>query len=194
MTTSANPFRLLSRALDQTDTVIDGVGKEQATLPTPCRAWDVRALVDHVIHDLGQFAVAATGGRPDWRAAAPSVDGDWGGAFRDGARVLLAAWRRASDLSGTIQLPIGEVPATFVVNQQIAEFAVHSWDLARATGQVVELDPEIGEAALAWARTALRPEFRGDEDSGKAFGPEVPAPAGAPVYDRLAAFFGRHPG
>jgi uncharacterized protein (TIGR03086 family) len=194
MMTSANPLALLSRTLDQVDTVIDGIREEQAALPTPCQAWAVRGLVEHVIDDLGQFAVAATGGRPDWSGVAPSVDGDWGGAFREGARVLLAAWRRVGDLSGTLQLPIGEVPVTFVVNQQIAEFAVHSWDLAKATGQVIDLDPEIGEAALAWATTALRPEFRGDEDSGKAFGPEVSVAADAPVYDRLAAFFGRHPG
>jgi hypothetical protein len=27
--------------------------------------------------------------------------------------------------------------------------------------------------------------------SGRAFGPEVPVPDSAPLYDRLAAFFGR---
>lgn len=46
--------------------------------------------------------------------------------------------------------------------------------------------------ALAWARTAMRPEFRGDEASGMAFGPEVEVPGDAPAEDRLAAFFGRH--
>jgi hypothetical protein len=40
----------------------------------------------------------------------------------------------------------------------------------------------------------LRPQFRGDEVSGMAFGPEVQVSDDAPVEDRLAAFFGRHPG
>jgi len=53
---------------------------------------------------------------------------------------------------------------------------------------------EACEAALVWARTALRPEFRGDEASGMAFGPEVEVPDDAPAEDRLAAFFGRNPG
>jgi hypothetical protein len=37
----------------------------------------------------------------------------------------------------------------------------------------------------------LRPEFRGPD---KAFGVEVPVPDDAPVYDRLAGWFGRDPG
>jgi uncharacterized protein (TIGR03086 family) len=80
-----------------------------------------------------------------------------------------------------------------VAKQQIAEFAVHSWDLARATGQGVQFPAEACEAALLWARTALRPQFRGDEASGMAFGPEVQVPDDAAAQDRLAAFFGRHP-
>jgi uncharacterized protein (TIGR03086 family) len=189
----ASELVLLSRALDQTGAVIAAIGKEQAALPTPCRSWDVQTLIDHVIYDLGQFTAAATGDRPDWTAPVQRIEGDWHAAFGDGARILLAAWREVGDLSRTIQLPIGTVPLSFVVTQQVAEFAVHSWDLVTATGQRVELDPDVGQAALDWARTALRPEYRGTEDTGKAFGPEVPVPADAPVYDRLAAFFGRHP-
>lgn len=193
MAVPTDPLMRLFYALEQTSAVIEGIRPEQATLPTPCRSWDVRALVEHVIDDLRQFTIAASGGRPDWAASAPSVGGDWGSAFRHGTHVLLAAWRERGDISGTVQLPIGEVPVSFVVNQQIAEFVVHSWDLVRATGQAVDLDPGISAAALDWARTALRPEFRGDEDSGKSFGPEVAVPADAPVHDRLAAYFGRQP-
>jgi hypothetical protein len=60
--------------------------------------------------------------------------------------------------------------------------------VARATGTTGELDPELAEAALAWGRQNLKPEFR-----GQAFGPEMPVPENAPVYDRLAGFFGREP-
>ena len=76
----------------------------------------------------------------------------------------------------------------FTVDQLTAEFAVHSWDLARATGQSTALDSVVGEAALTWARGVLRPQMRGE-----AFGPEVSIDPSAPLYDRLAAFFGRDP-
>jgi uncharacterized protein (TIGR03086 family) len=188
-----DPLALLSRALDQAGTVVGNIDRQQATLPTPCRSWDVATLVNHIIYDLGQFSAAATGGRASWDADVPTVDGDWGATFRDGARALLEAWRQGGDLNGTVRLPIGEVPTSFVINQQVTEFAVHAWDLVRATGQRVDLDTGVAEAALEWARTALRPQFRGSEDSGKVFGPEQTVPAEAPAPDRLAAFFGRNP-
>jgi hypothetical protein len=53
------------------------------------------------------------------------------------------------------------------------------------------LDPALAEHALRWSRGMLRPEFRGPD---KAFGVEVPVPDDAPVYDRLAGWFGRNPG
>jgi uncharacterized protein (TIGR03086 family) len=183
----------LSQVLDLAESLIEGVRPEQAGLPTPCRSWDVQALVAHLIDDTRQFAVAAAGGRPDWTAPAAAVDGDLAGAFRAGAAGLRAAWQQAGDLSQEIELSMGRVPRSFIVNQQIAEFAVHSWDLAAATGQRAPLPAEICESAIAWGRTAMRPAYRGDEASGMAFGPEVVLPDDARAEDRLAAFFGRHP-
>jgi uncharacterized protein (TIGR03086 family) len=190
---AVEPLVHLSQVLDLAVTLIERVRPEQATLPTPCRSWDVEALVAHLVDDTGQFTVAAVGGRPDWDAPTPEISGDWTGAFRTGAAELRAAWQRAGDLSREIELPIGRVQKSFVANQQIAEFAVHSWDLARATGLHAEFPAEACKAALVWARSALRPQFRGDEASGMAFGPEVQVPDDATVEDRLAAFFGRQP-
>jgi uncharacterized protein (TIGR03086 family) len=188
------PLVHLSQVLDLAASVIERVRPEQATLPTPCRSWDVEALVAHLVNDTGQFTAAATGGRADWDAPTPEIGSDWAGAFRAGSAELRAAWQRAGDLSQEIELPIGRVQKSFVASQQVAEFAVHSWDLATATGQRVQFPAEACEAALAWARTALRPQFRGEEASGMAFGPEVQVPDDAPAEDRLAAFFGRRPG
>ena len=100
----------------------------------------------------------------------------------------------------TIRLPFGEFPATWRIGQQIADLAVHGWDIAKATGQPTDLDPEVGRFALDWGRENLKPEFRGDEASGRSFGPEVAVAGDAPLYDRLAGFFavhrseGSHPG
>ncbi|MEU9075142.1 TIGR03086 family metal-binding protein [Kitasatospora sp. NPDC004745] len=195
MTATEDPIVLLARALAQTAGLIDGTGVELAGHPTACRSWDVGDLVSHLLFDLRQFTVRAQGGQPDWSQSFERVEEDWLHAFEAGAEGLVDAWRAAGDLSGTVDVPgFGTLPARFPVDQQIAEFAVHGWDLARATGQSTDgLDHEVALAALAWAHGALKPEYRGGEEDHHAFGPEVTAPEGAPPYDRLAAFFGRDP-
>ena len=52
---------LLERTLQQTGAIVARVRPEQATLPTPCASWDVRALVNHVVHDLEQFTETVHG-------------------------------------------------------------------------------------------------------------------------------------
>ncbi|AEW92674.1 MULTISPECIES: TIGR03086 family metal-binding protein [Streptomycetaceae] len=195
VTGTDDPVRLLARALDRMAAVLDGVRPDQLGLPTPCLTWDVGTLADHVVHDLAPFTAVARGERPDWTAPVPATGPDRAPVFRTGAARLLAAWRAAGDLTGTVRLPVvGTVPARFPVDQQITEFTVHAWDLRRATDGTAPLDDEVAEAALRWARTALRDEFRGREVEGKAFGPEQPAPPGASASDRLAAFTGRRVG
>ncbi|WP_371477450.1 TIGR03086 family metal-binding protein [Kitasatospora sp. NBC_00315] len=193
MSDSTDPVGQLARALRQASAVIGEVRPDQAGLPTPCRSWDVTDLISHLLDDIKQFTLRAAGGIPDRNTAAERVTDHWQRAFDAGAEDLLAAWRRAGDLTGVLDVPgMGELPARFPVDQQAAEFAVHAWDLATATGRSTDLDEQVGRAALAWAQGALRPQFRGEESEGHAFGPELPIAPDAPTYDRLAAFFGRH--
>jgi uncharacterized protein (TIGR03086 family) len=180
----------LARSLDQATTVLDGAAGADPATPTPCRDWTVRDLVDHMVFDTSQFTVAATEGRPDWSLRPPRIEPPYAPAFRAGADRLLGSWRASGDVDRIIVLPIGERPASFVITQHAAEFAVHAWDVAIATGQHVDWDDEIAEAALAWSKSTLLPAFRGD---GRPFGPEVPIADDAPAQDRLVAWFGRTP-
>jgi uncharacterized protein (TIGR03086 family) len=189
MAGTTDALALLSRSVDQAGAVLTGVRPDQVDLPTPCPAWNVGHLIDHVINDLHQFVVIAKGGRADF-GSTPKVD-DWTGSFREGRTTLIEAWREAGDLNGTKEVPgMGLVPKRFPVDQATTEFAAHTWDLVHGSGQTPDLDPEIALASLAWARGALRTEFR-SADPGAAFGPEVAIGEDAPAYDRLAAFLGR---
>jgi len=192
MTSDADTVALLERALDQTAGLIAAMDASQAGLATPCAGWDVQTLLGHLIgQDLRNFLVAARGERPDWSAPDEEIGDDWAAAFRDRAEPLRAAWR-AADLDRLVAGPGGEAPLRSRADQQITELAVHDWDLARAIGQqLAGLDPALAEHALRWSRGMLRPEFRGPD---KSFGVEVPVPDDAPVYDRLAGWFGRDPG
>ncbi|WP_449061886.1 TIGR03086 family metal-binding protein [Planomonospora algeriensis] len=184
---------LLSRALEQTGAVIAGIRPEQAALPTPCRSWDLRALVGHVVDELHQFALVAAGERR--RALDGDLLGDdWTGAYRTAADALLTAWRQPGALERTHRYPGGEVPATAAVGQNITELAAHTWDIAKATGRSTDdLDPEVARFALEWDQAHDDPRFRGDEADGFQVAPQVPVTDDAPPYDRLAAFGGRDP-
>jgi uncharacterized protein (TIGR03086 family) len=192
VTSENDTVGLIERALDQTATIIAAIGAGQATLATPCPDWDVRALVRHVIgQDLRNFIVAARGETVDRQAPADGFGEDWVGAFRDRAGQLLGVWQ-AADLDLPVAMPGGgQAPLRGRADQQVAELAMHGWDLVKATGQRADLDPRLAEHALDWSQRMLRPEFRGPD---RAFGAEVPVPPDAPAYDRLAGWFGRDPG
>jgi uncharacterized protein (TIGR03086 family) len=192
VTYSADTLTLLERTLEQTAAIIAAIPAGQAGLATPCPDWDVGTLVRHLVgQDLRNFLVAAQDGAADWQAPADELDEDWAAAFRDRAARLMTVWR-AADLQEQVAMPGGgRASLGDRVDQQIAELAMHGWDLVRATGQQADLDPAPAEHALGWSRRMLRPEFRGPD---RAFGAEVPVPPDAPVYQRLAGWFGRDPG
>jgi uncharacterized protein (TIGR03083 family) len=169
-----DPIGVLSRALDQTGDLLDHVDADVLERPTPCSEWDVAALADHLVNDPRQFLLMVRGEQPDWSAPTPHVTQAWGPTFRASADELVQA------LQGLDSPPLP--PA-----MQLAEFAVHDWDLATALGLPLDqLDPHVAELGLEFMQANLTPEMR----TG-AFGPEQPAPPGAGPYDRIAAFAGR---
>ncbi|MDQ4053509.1 MAG: TIGR03086 family metal-binding protein [Actinomycetota bacterium] len=168
---------VLSRALDQTGDLLAAVHEDQLSLPTPCAEWNLGRLVAHVVNDPRMFLEAAHGNEVDWSARPEPVTTGWAAEFRSSADDLIHFWHELGDSARPGQ-----------ADWQTAEFAVHSWDLARAIGSTKPLDPEVAERGLALMSGALTPDNR-----GKAFGPEVPVPEDAPIYDRLAAYAGRDP-
>src|SRR4051812_47077245 len=167
--------RVLIHALDQAGDVLDQVHADDLASPTPCSDWTVATLVDHLVATPARFLAMMRGDEIDWSAPPAHLEQGWGPEFRNHADDLVHAWH---ELEGD-----PTVPAPW----QVAEVAVHTWDLATAIGSAVSgLDREVAETALEFMRANLRPELRGE-----AFGPEQPAPPDAGPYAELAAFAGR---
>jgi uncharacterized protein (TIGR03086 family) len=186
-TQSSASIELLQQADDQLRRIIARLSPSQAGLPTPCSEFDLRTLINHIVYDVQVFTAMISGGQ----RRSPDVDllGDnWLAAYSSSADLLLSAWR-SKGTGGTLTSRMGELPATWALGQHTSDLVVHAWDVARATGRTDELDPALAEAALAWGRANLKPEFR-----GQAFGSEIPVPENAPAYERLAGYFGRTPG
>ena len=178
MSTPHESVAVLSRALDQAGDVLASVHRDQLSDPTPCKDWTVEQLIRHLLADTGNFVTMMNGDQPDWAAEPPVLPEDWTAAFRSAADDLIHKWHQREGAAG-------EGPPA---DMQTGEFAVHTWDLARAIGHTDPLDPEVAERGLAFLSQGLTPDNRGG-----AFGAEVEVPADAPVYDRLAAFAGRDP-
>ena len=159
----------LATAVDQAAEVIAAVRDDQLADPTPCSDWDVGQLVAHLAVGAGHLLEQARGGRPDWSSVPDRVD-DAAGTFRANGAALLSHLRDADANA----------------DWQLAELAVHTWDLATATGQSPDLDPAPAERGHAFMSATLQPEMREG-----VFGPEQQAPEGADAHTRIAAFAGR---
>lgn len=108
----------------------------------------------------------------------------------DGIKQAVAAFGAPGALEKIVELPFGKLPCSVYMGIATTDAFAHGWDLARATGQSTDLDPELSIQLLAGARAFIQPAFRG-ADGVMPFGPEQTAPAAATHADALAAFLGR---
>jgi uncharacterized protein (TIGR03086 family) len=193
MTSTPDPRDMYARALDQTQAIIEKIEPGQLGDPTPCTEYDVRSLLSHLVGALNRHATTGEGG--DGLAVTPKADGGpddgWPDAFRQASARTRVAWADDARLDAPVRVPWGEVPGRGALAGYVQEVVTHGWDLAKATGQPTELDPEPAEFALAFARRALPPEPRGG--AAIPFGPVVAAPEGSGPYTQLAAWLGRTP-
>lgn len=173
---SSESLPLLTVALGQAAAQLSRVSDDQLGRPTPCDEWTVGALVDHLVNAPTVFATLMRGEEPDWGAGPPHVGAEREQVFRTAGDALVVAWSAADR-------PDQPSP----LDWQLAELAVHTWDLATALGETTDgLDPEVAGRALAFMRDNLTSDNRGG-----VFADEQPAPPGADPYTRIAAFAGR---
>jgi uncharacterized protein (TIGR03086 family) len=179
------------KGMDAADRVIRDITPDQYGAPTPCDEWDVRELVNHLVFGNWMFARAASGERVrvDDDDLPDMVGDDPATAFRDSADAAVAAWRSPGAIEQVCHLPFADLPGSAAMRIHFKDVVVHTWDLARATGQDDELDPELASAALEISRTVVNDEMR---ELG-AFGPAVDVDDEAPVHHQLVGFLGRTP-
>lgn len=155
--------------------------------PSPVPEWRARDVVGHLVEWLPGLLESGAGVR---LPAGPPVAEDPVQAWlvhRDGVQALL-------DDPGTharmLSNPhIGELPLDEAIDRfYTSDVFLHTWDLARATGQDATLDPERCAAMLA----GMEPLDAMLRQSGQ-YGPRVPVADDAPAQDRLVAFIGRDP-
>lgn len=180
----------LERAYARTRSILVNVTPEQLSAPTPCRSWQVRDLLNHLIGATFFYAETLNTGAAPSPVEADFSSGDLIATYDEAADRALTAFAAPGTEEKTVTLRLGPLPGRVFMGIAATDVLVHGWDLARATGQPTDFEPELAEQLLDGARALLQPSLRGDD--GKApFGLEQPAPADACASDRLAAFLGR---
>jgi uncharacterized protein (TIGR03086 family) len=166
--------------------MVAGVRPEQWSAPTPCTEWNVRMLVNHVVTGTQYFVANIRGDAPPDRTVDHLGD-DPAAAFAAAAQSLHHVFVQPGVMEGVYPSPMGEASGRSLVQMRITEQLVHGWDLGQATGQTLDVSPELAERTLA----GLRHFLPGGQRQGGPFADEQECPDEAPPLDRLAAFLGR---
>jgi uncharacterized protein (TIGR03086 family) len=169
-----------------------GVDDDELTGPTPCPDWTVAALLDHLTGLSLAFTQAArkradapgTGGPPP-APSARHLSPHWRSRLPVLLEELDTAWRDPAAWTGTAQAGGVTMPATALGTVAMNELVMHSWDLARATGQEYATDPRILEVLIEFLSQGPA------EGTPGMFGPVLSAPSEPTLLDQALSLAGR---
>lgn len=172
--------------------LVAGVGPDQWDSGTPCSEWDVRTLVHHLLYEqrwvpslLDGLTIEEVGDRFEGDLMGDDASA-WPGLLASSIEEAHAAVGQPRALDRTVHLSFGDVPGQEYVTELVTDLAIHSWDLARATGQDDALDPGTVAVLLPWA------EANADLVTGSGlFGPRIDVGPDAPDDVRLLGLLGR---
>lgn len=180
MSEIADRYRRLSEGFAST---VAAIADDNWSVQSPCDDWTGRDVVRHVVDTQGMFLGFVGHSLGD----GPSVDDD-----------PLAAWNHArAGVQAELDDP-GRAAVTFEGFSGTTTFeaaadrflctdlVIHRWDLARASGRDLRMDPADMDQVRA-AMAGLADQMRGPG----AFGPELPQPPGADQQAAFLAYFGR---
>lgn len=178
------PLVLYRAATDRAVAVVEAVRPEQLGSPTPCTEWTVQHLTDHLVDGTVYLLSALDGREAEPRVQATVAE------YRRGIADVLVALAVPEAMKRTCTSPLGfEWPMPQAVAGTFMDVLIHTWDLARATGQDEKLDPALVNACSA----TFLPDMPERGRAAGIIGPAVEVGNDASSQDRLLAAMGRRP-
>jgi uncharacterized protein (TIGR03086 family) len=164
---------------------VRGCPSERWSSPSPCEGWTARDVAKHVIDVHRRAGAAITGGNAVELASGDDVGTAWSAATDTVGRALADPALASKPLGGRF----GEQPFEQLVSRLLcSDVLVHTWDLARATGQDDRLDPDAARIAYDNLQS-----FEAQLRAPGGFGPALNPPPDADDQTRLLCFVGRRP-
>lgn len=154
-------------------------------VPAPVDGWRARDVVGHLTEWFPSFLAAGTGIELPRSAGSGPV-----AAWATQADAVQALLDDPGSAARVLRNPhLGEVPLPEAIDRfYTADVFMHTWDLARATGQDDRLDPGFCAQLLA----GMEPMEEVIRSSGQ-YGPRVPVAPEVDPQTRLLGFIGRDP-
>lgn len=182
-----------SRVVRYSVELVSKAGADDLALPTPCSAWNLGDLLDHMTAQHRGFAAAAAGHGDDltnWEVHLSGVD-----EYRAAADHVLDAFAAVRTPDQEFVLPefspVQRFPAVRAIGFHFIDYLVHGWDVARALGLPFDPDPDLLDAGLPIALAV--PDGKGRLEPGAAFHPALEQDEDATVLDRILLALGRSP-
>lgn len=180
------PIEAFDRATVTATAVVNGITDDQYALPTPCAEWNVRGVLNHLV-TVSMMVEAVVAGRahPDQRL--DHLGSDPKATFAATLAANHSTLRTPGLMERVVSTPVGERPGSVMVGMIVNELLVHAWDMARATGQDTDLDPELANDV----RTSWQTRLGDTPRTLLPYAEPQPVPDEATAADRLAAYLGR---
>ena len=155
--------------------------------PAPVAGWTARDVVRHLSEWFPGFLAAGPASSCRPARASTTTRSAPGRHSDDAVQAVLDDPATAGRVLRNRH--IGELPLDRAIDQfYTADVFMHTWDLARATGQDDRLDPDFCAELLA----GMEPMEEVIRSSGQ-YGARVEVPADADAQTRLLGFIGRDP-
>jgi len=190
-----DPVQIYEGAFRGFRKTLAGVRLGQLADPTPCTKWNVKALITHNLKVPG-FVQGVFNGDPTdttLEVSDPLPPEGPVAALDASVAAVVAMVKKPGILQKSLATPFGPMTGGQFLFFPFMDLLIHTWDLAKATGQDDTLDSKLvgvcysGVLPLGESLSAAPP---GEEP---AFAKPVPVPANASLQDKLIAFLGRHP-
>ncbi len=170
-----------------TDRVLGVPTAEAWDAPAPVPTWVARDVVRHLVTWFPGFLASGSGVT---LPAGPPVDDDPVQAWQTQRLAVQALLEEPTSGSRVLSNPhLGEIPLPDAIDRfYTSDVFMHTWDLARATGQDETLDPGTCRQLYDGLRSMGEALYVGGQ-----YGPPVEVPEDADVQTRMLGLIGRHP-
>lgn len=187
----------LTPAAQRLADLVARVRDDELSGPTPCPAYTLGDLIEHIGGLAPAFRAAAEKDTANPKVGEPPpgdaarLEAGWRERIPADLAALGQAWAKLDAWAGMTRIAGQDQPAEIVGLVATDELVVHGWDVARATGQPYSPEREVLGAAQQFLGFFASPGAPAGPEV--AFGPSRAVGGDAPLLDQVVAMAGRDP-